>query len=198
MLCAPHSGSKALIKNVGGRFPPYDAEQYKSKLEHSGEYICEGNLLWVGDMCSGVPVRNSAVQDCINLLFPDGPAPLTEMTIIAVPSLSFDPMKHLGALRAVSPEEDRLVVFKAVVRDIDDPAKMQMWAGYLCTAPLKFELLPNQLDRHFRDVALREQVVGRFNLVARTTYGRMLEVWNFKVEIEKDQGRTNNTKLAER
>eukprot|EP00969_Alexandrium_andersonii_P059626 2626383-Alexandrium_andersonii.AAC.1 len=72
----------------------------------------------------------------MNLLFPDGPAPITEMTVVAVPSSDFDPTKHLGALQAVSPEEDRLVVFRAVAKDLSDPTKMQRWAAHLRSAPL--------------------------------------------------------------
>ena len=58
--------------------------------------------------------------------------------------------------------------------------------------------MSSHADRHFRDVTLREQVVARFNLVARTTYGRMLEVWNFKIAMEKEMGGSlSNAKLAE-
>ena len=155
--------------------------------------------MWVSDATTGIPVRNTAVLDAMNLQFPDGPAPVDEMIVIAVPSNTFAPMDHLGALEAVSPEEDRLLVLKAVVRDIEDSKKMQLWAAHLSSVPMKFEVLAGSREKHFRDVALREHAVSRFNLVARTTYTRMLEVWNFKVAYESQQNGTRlpASKLAE-
>ena len=175
------------MKGIGGRYPAFDQAEYTAKLAANGEYICEGNLLWVSDATTGIPVRNSAVLDAMNLQFPDGPAPVQEMIVIAVPSNSFEPLNHRGALEAVSPEEDRIVVLKAVIRDIEDGKKMQQWAAHLSSVPMKFEVLASARDKHFRDVALREHVVSRFNLVARTTYTRMLEVWNFKAAYEAQQ-----------
>ena len=184
------SGPAKKVKGIGGRYPAFDQKEYTARLASHGEYVCEGNLLWVSDKTTGIPIRNTAVLDAMNLQFPDGPAPVDEMIVIAVPSSSFAPMDHQGALEAVSPEEDRLVVLKAVVRDIADGKKMQQWAAHLSSVPMKFEVLASAKENHFRGVALRERVVSRFNLVARTTYTRMLEVWNFKATYEAQQGGT--------
>ncbi len=198
LFCVPISGYGHPTKGIGGRFQQFDTQAFHKALSDSGSYSCEGNLLWIGDVCSGVPIRQAAVTDNIKMQFPNGPAPIWQTFVIAVPCATYNPMEHLGVLEAVSPEEDRLVVLKAAVRDIDDPGKMKLWAAHMKTVPLRFELLPSHSDRHFRDVALREQVVARFNLVARTTYGRIIEIWNFKISMEREMGGSaSNAKLAE-
>ena len=50
---------------------------------------------------------------------------------------------------------------------------------------MKFEVLPSFRERFCTDVKTREQATGRPALVQRTCYGRMTEVWNFKVGCEE-------------
>ena len=182
---------------IGGTHPAFCKETFVKELKRVGSYTCEGNLFGVSDGSTGIPVRQTALTDAMRLNFPE-PRPITEPIVIAVPNPDFNPLQHKESLKAVSPEEDRLMVLKAVVRDLEDAEKMKEWAGYLRVAPLKFELLQSKEDQHFRDVAIRESVVSRHALVSRTSYGRMLEVWNFKVAFEVDLGKIPASALAEK
>ena len=54
---------------------------------------------------------------------------------------------------------------------------IQAWAHHLSRVPLKFVIMPGDVDRHFDQVAARETSTRRFHLLARSQIGRMLEVW---------------------
>ena len=136
-------------------------------------------------------------MDNVRLLFGDGPSPIATPTVIAVPDEHYDPMEHKGELDVVSPEEDRLVILKAVERDLEDPTKAANWAKHLRSVPLKFEILNSIEDRHFKDVSIREVATARQQLISRTAYGRMLEIWNFKIKMETHMHKISNFKLAE-
>ena len=186
------------MKGIGGRLLAFNAAQFKQDIERLGEYTCEGHLRCVSDLCSVMLARTSAVLDSICLQFPTGATPNNEVTVIAAHTMDFDPMQHRGALQAVSPEEDRRVLLKTVAQYLGDATAMNLWAAHLRAAPLQLEIIiASNPEKHLRDVTLREQARSGFNVVARTTYGRMFEVRNFKVEMERDSGRVANAKLAE-
>ena len=110
------------------------------------------------------------------------PHMIEEVITIAVPDANWNPQEHLGELVATSPEEHRLSILLAVERDLasGDDARMKAWAHHISRAPFKFVVMPGDVDRHFDQVAARETATRRFHLLARSQFGRMLEVWNFR------------------
>ena len=65
------------------------------------------------------------------------PGPVPFDLVIRVPSADFDPMKHVGGLQCVTPEEVKMAFLKAVVRDKDeDEDVLKEWRriALTCTA----------------------------------------------------------------
>ena len=89
-----------------------------------------------------------------------------------------------------------MVILHACARDIENDEHMKAWAAIIRTMPFRFELLANETEKHFRDVALRETVKSRAFLVGRTAYGRMIEVWNFKIAAEVESAKLSSLKIA--
>ena len=110
------------------------------------------------------------------------PRMIEEVITIAVPDANWTPLEHVGELVATSPEEHRLAIMLAVGRDFasGDDTIIKAWAHHLSRAPLKFVIMPGDVDRHVDQVAARETATRRFHLLARSQFGRMLEVWNFR------------------
>ena len=50
---------------------------------------------------------------------------------------------EFGGLQAVSPEEDRLALLRAAVRDLADPAKAEAWRTVLSSVQVCLEVLPD-------------------------------------------------------
>jgi len=116
------------------------------------------------------------------------PTSFDELLVVAVPSPSINPMKDIGNLQAVSPEEDRLALLRSAVRDLGDSKKATAWRRVLSSVQVRFKVLPDTKARFEHDVSLREKAVSRARLVGRTTYGRMVEIYNYKVSVERSLG----------
>ena len=56
----------------------FQLADYKQNIKQHGHYECGGNLFWIADASAGIPIRQTAVQDSIALLFPTGPQPILD------------------------------------------------------------------------------------------------------------------------
>lgn len=110
--------------------------------------------------------------------------------VIAAPSTDWDPMKHKGAWKRVSPEEEVFAVVKCVRRDIENrtpEAILTQWRTLLLTQPYTIEDLPDGPDRQrfYRAMNLREKRRTQA-VLARSPFGRIFEV----VAVEKSLARS--------
>ena len=173
------------VKHGNDTCAAFDLESFKYKMTAGEPAHFLGNIFWISDAsCSNIPIRTSALMAEVQESYPE-PHVIEEVITIAIPDAGYNPLGHLGELAATSPEEHRLSILKAVERDLaeGDTTKIKSWAYHLCRIPMKFVLMPNEVDRHFDNVAAREQATRRFHLLARSQYGRMLEVWNFRASL---------------
>ena len=125
------------------RAAAFDLKTCKKALADSGEYVCQGNILWPGDGSSGVPYRNSAVEETMRLKYSE-PVEYGEDLVVAVATASANPMSDLGKMQAVSPEEDRLAFLRAAVRDLGDKKKAAGWRRALSSVQVRFIVLTTE------------------------------------------------------
>ena len=132
-----------------------------------------------------MPARNSAVEDTVRLNHAE-PGICEEVLVLAVTTPNVNPMNEIGKLIAVSPEEDRIALLRAAKRDMSDPTKRDQWKRVLSSMQVRFKVLPDIKARFEHDVRTREKALSRARLVVRTCFGRIIEIYNFKVNMESN------------
>ena len=110
------------------------------------------------------------------------PHMIEEVITIAVPDANWNPLEHVGSSQLLHRRStaSRFCWLWSVTLPVESDTIIQAWAHPLRRVPLKFVIMPGDVDRHFDQVAARETATRRFHLLARSQFGRMLEVWNFR------------------
>ena len=175
-------GDRYLQKGIEG----FDLNKWKAEAKKDEPYFFNGNFFWVEEFSNGCAVRDKNVQDAVNLIYPE-PARIPVRIDMPMNSKVDDPKTKFlaGNMPCVSPEEDRLVIYSAILRDFEDADKMKRWAEELQRVPMSMRVLTTHKEKHMHDVKYREQQVSRTALIQRTMYGRMVEVWNFYARTEE-------------
>ena len=174
---------------------PYDEGLYKASMKHTGSYECGGNLFWLNlrfSTCASVPYNFKAVDNLRSQFFGktvDGKFPAA-LTIAMEPEAVVN--DSLGSLRCISPEEIVHSYIFHVAERIDAGAtenELKMWRSAALNVTLIFEVHSSEDSRYWRNVNLREQFVGMYEVCARSQVQRIFELMSFKVRKEATSGR---------
>jgi hypothetical protein len=176
--------TQALDIGSGGYQKPYNAAEYKMSMHQGiGMYKCGFNMFMLNFSWSatpGVPIAEARVDMLMDYYFKK-PGPVPFDLVIRVPSADFDPMKHVGGLQCVTPEEVKMAFLKAVVRDKDeDEDVLKEWRRIALTCTAVFKMLETDDDVFFEAFNARERLVNDFQSLARTAFQRIHEVAHFR------------------
>jgi hypothetical protein len=155
-----------------------------------GLYRCDGNDMWCDCMFvmqPNIPVNVRAIEDLVKQSF-QNPHDWTKPTIIWRDSPDSDPMKDLGRLKRLSPEEPFFAKVLRIAELIDGGApdcELERWRVSLSATPFQFEFhdRANAIARHMN---LRESSVADGAAVGRTALQRVFEVMQTKRELEEE------------
>ena len=124
--------------------------------------------------------HNIEVEDTARLDHAE-PGMCEEVLVWVVATPNANPMNEICKLVAVSPEEDRIALLRAANRDMNGSMKGDTWKRVLSSMQVRFKVLPDIKARFEHDVQTREKALSRATLVVRTCFGRIIEIYNFKV-----------------
>ena len=138
-------------------------------MSKNSEYTTGINIFWHDwnyTATPGIPLRNNAVDALFEHYF-QTPARFPGMLYISVPSPTYAPLEHKGALQSVSPEEIRAAFLFAFARDVAAGAPESVLREWIklslsCTATFV-------VDATFRACQLRENLAADNDAMTRPT-----------------------------
>ena len=119
------------------------------------------------------------------------PAPYPIDLTIAVPDVSYQPDKHLGAWQCVAPEEMKHAFVRAIARDIDRkaaPPVLARWRDAALSCTGEFKVLTSDDDIFFAAFNARERVAADYAGLSRTAYQRIFEIITFRARRAATMG----------
>ena len=173
---------RPLAIGAGGCQTPFNATDFNTSMSHSGMYKCGFNFFMLNLSWSatpGVPLVQGRVDMLMNYYFKKA-SPIPFDLVVRVPSGDFEPMKHVGGLQCVTPEEVKMAFMMAVVRDIEDEAALKEWRRVALSATAVFKLLETDDDVFFEAFNSRERIANDFQSLARTAFQIIHEVAQFR------------------
>ena len=93
---------------ASGLQAPFAQGSYETSMSKNSEYTAGINIFWHDwnyTATPGIPLRSNAVDALLEHYF-QTPARFPGMLYISVPSPTYAPLEHKGALQSVSPERD--------------------------------------------------------------------------------------------
>ena len=165
-------------------------------------YKCAGNAMWVDfkwNVNPNMPTTRAAVDEMQHKYFPS-PKPMPHIITIAVPSLTYNPMEHMGELQRVSPNEPGDALLLAIADDVRAGAgkqRLEEWQKVILTVQFHFELLATDDEKFWRSQQLRENVLIDFTGVYPTAFQRIVTVVSYKAKKEAIGGKVSSKALAE-
>ena len=175
-----------LAVDKGGHQAPYNEDDFLVSIKENGMHKCGFNLFMLNLSWSptpGVPLADMRVDTFIDYYFKKA-APLPLDLVIRVPSATdFNPMKHVGDLQCITPEEVKMAFLKALARDIANgatEATLKEWRSFALSATAVFKVMESEDDVFFQALNFREKLVTNFHTLARTAFQRNREVAHFR------------------
>lgn len=166
---------------------PFDLASFRNGLGGgTGVYDCGMNFMCLDFDYSpdpGVPINMPAVERQCEKQYPE-PCPYKGKLTVAVDSATEDPLRK-GELQCLSPEESRYAFMLAIRRDLADKKKSANWLAALLSVCMSFMVIANTEDRFKEALNLRELPGDEYALVGRTVFQRIVQIWNFKVRLER-------------
>jgi len=137
---------------ASGLQAPFAQGSYEASIIKNSEYTTGVNIFWHSwnyTATPGLPLRNNAVNALVEHF--QTPARFPGMLYISVPSPTYAPLEHKGALQSVSPEEIRAAFLIAFARDIAAGAPesvVREWIKFSlsCTATFVVDATPPQTN----------------------------------------------------
>ena len=172
---------------------PFDAKVYASTMKLEQNYKCGGNFFWIGleSLSSpGVPINPSSINTIKKKYF-SKPGVYPDTLVIAIPDLSFDPLAHRAALQCVSPDEMKVAFVSALAERINDGAdaeELNQWKHMALTVSMHFKVMASQDEVFFAALNMRQEVVTKFETLARTAYQWIFEIVAFRQRKIKEMG----------
>ena len=187
---APLSIAGSKTGGRSGIMAPFNLEMFKASMKRNKEYKCGGNFFWLDMRYSsspGVPLNKEAVAQFETHYFKD---PLNAFPVdvcVAVPDLSFNPLEHAGALRSFSPDECKLAFLSALAAAVAaaaaEPTNTEALRNFKDMArsvTMHFKLLETEDSIYFAGLNARQDVVKKFETLARTAFQWIFEATSFR------------------
>jgi hypothetical protein len=139
------------LAEASGLQAPFAQGSYDASMSKNSEYTAGINIFWHDwnyTAIPGIPLRSNAVDALLEHYF-QTPARFPGMLYISVPSPTYAPLEHKGALQSVSPEEIRAAFSIAFARDVAAGAPesvVREWikSSLSCTATFVVDATPPQ------------------------------------------------------
>ena len=157
-----------------------------------------GNLFWINlnTLTSpGVPINPSSVAQLKTRFFSE-PGTFPADIVVAIPDLAFDPMVQCGALQCISPDELKMAFISAVADRVSggaDAEELTAWKHMALTVTMHFRWLETEDKVYFAALNMRQDIVVKFETLARTAYQWVFEVIAFRQRKLKELGGENKT-----
>ncbi|CAK0825748.1 unnamed protein product [Prorocentrum cordatum] len=176
---------------------PFDPKVCASTMKLEKNYMCGGNFFWIGleGLSSlGVPINPSAIDKLQKKYF-SRPGVYPDTVVIAIPDMAFEPLAHRAALQCISPDEMKIAFVMALAKRINDGAdaeKLKAWKHMGLTVSMHFKILPSQDEVYFAVLNMRQEVVVKFETLARAAYQWIFEIVAFRQRMIKELGGKDN------
>jgi len=150
-------------------------------MQEDATYICGINLAWINFHWSatpGVPVRMSAVTRLRDTVFAT-PTALQQVHVAVPADHAYEPHRHKGALKQVSPDEVTAAFIMAIARDIEKQEAddvLLAWKFKMRSTTCRFVVLGTDMKMYWYALEQREQLEQTYRLVKRSCYQRLHEV----------------------
>ena len=170
---------------------PYNAKKFADAMHATGKYESAFNFMLLQNPYTatpGIPVLMAKISNVMDHVFKT-PCTLDEPLVVILDSATEDPMKALGALKCITPEELRYAFGFSIERDILAEAAveiLEMWKVALLTVTVRFEVIAEAKDVYWAAHTMRERMVTKFGAVKRSVYQRIYEVLKTRDRLEVD------------
>ena len=185
----------------GGHQAPFNQIDFQNAMSTERMYVGSCNMMWV-DLWwrpnKGVPINMKAMEQMVEHQYAKAPSALDFTAVVAAePAWKIDEFK--GKLKLLSPEElprAAIAGCALAVRNGSPLEDLFSWRKAFLTVSFKFLHIDSLAKMMWKSINLREESRSTLRACVRTSFGRIVEVWEIARKLRLKVAKVTNAVIA--